>query len=83
MGFRRYKERVDNLEQAVWAGAVLDITCQRCKRTSSNWAWLVYNRRGTKLTNETPMRTPVAGFYCKGCRRKVTVIMVPRQTGDL
>jgi hypothetical protein len=71
VGIARYRGPIDTFEQALWAHAVLTITCQRCSRSASMWA---YKLRG-KARGEMPMKRAVSGFYCKGCHRKVQVVM--------
>ena len=59
----------------MWAGRILTITCQRCSGSRSLYAWKLYHARAH--AGALPLRAPVGGFYCRGCRRKVQVVMVP------
>ncbi len=72
MGHPRYRGPIDTVEHAVWAQAVITITCQRCSRSTSMWATKLHK----KGRGDLPMKKAVSGFYCKGCRRKVQVVMV-------
>jgi len=73
MGQARYRGPVDTVEQAVWAGRVLSITCQRCGHSVTRWAWTLYNAH--RHTGELALDAPVPGFWCKGCRAKVAVVL--------
>ena len=74
MGAPNYRGPVETVEQAMWAHAVLHITCQRCSRSSSMWAYHLHNRRPALAA--LPLKQAVNGFYCKGCRRSVAVFLV-------
>lgn len=73
MGFRRYHGPVTIVEQAVFADMPSIITCQRCSRFRQMHT---FQLKQMKLdAGQIPIWTHVAGFYCKGCRRKVTVVI--------
>lgn len=55
------------------AGRVLTIKCQ-CGRESSKWAWHVV-QHGEKWAS-LPLRKPVKGFYCYGCKSRAPVILL-------
>lgn len=74
MGARRYHGPVDTVEQASFADMPVRIVCLQCSHFSQMHAYELV-RRNRKAAN-TLLRTPVAGFYCKSCRRKVTVVIV-------
>jgi hypothetical protein len=75
MGLPRYRGPIETVEQAMWAHRVLTITCQRCSGSNTMYAWKLYHLR--KHAGALPLFAPVGGFYCRGCRRKVQVVMVP------
>lgn len=81
MGQPRYRGPVETVEQAVWAGRVLAITCQHCRRTSFKWAWTLFHAHAA--SGAFPLYAAIPGFWCTGCRRKVSVVMVPRVAGEL
>ncbi|MES2294047.1 MAG: hypothetical protein V4527_12170 [Pseudomonadota bacterium] len=75
MGQPRYRGPVETVEQAMWANRVLTITCQRCSGSRSMWAYKLFHLRSH--AGAMPLHTAVGGFYCRGCRAKVQVVMVP------
>ena len=81
MGQPRYRGPVETVEQAVWAGRVLSITCQNCRRTVSKWAWTLCNEHAG--ARAFPLRAAIPGFWCSGCRRRVSVVMTSRVSGEL
>jgi hypothetical protein len=61
MGLKRYRGPIETVEQAMWAGMVLHINCQRCSRPASEWAYKLCERRPS--AKPLPLNKPVAGFY--------------------
>jgi len=77
----RFRGDVENVEQAMWARLVLHITCQRCSRPHSEWAYRLCERESQAkpvLLNRT-----VPGFFCRGCNCSVSVYISARPEGDL
>jgi hypothetical protein len=74
MGARRYRGPVETVEQASFADMPIRIVCLQCKhfRQMHAYEFVRCHRRAAK----TLLRTPVPGFYCKACRRKVTVVII-------
>ena len=73
MGQPRYRGPIETVEQAMWANRVLTITCQRCSGSRTMWAYRLYHLR--KHAGALPLHAAVGGFYCRGCRVKVQVVM--------
>jgi hypothetical protein len=65
----------------MWAGMVLGITCQRCNRSSSEWAYALCER--ISLAKPLLLNQAVAGFHCRGCKRSVTVYITARGEGEM
>lgn len=65
----------------MWAGMVLTVTCQRCSRPRTEWAYKLCERkpaaRGVRLHQTVP------GFYCHGCKHRVSVYISARREGEL
>jgi hypothetical protein len=76
-----YRGPIDTVEHAMLAGMVLDITCQRCSRPRSEWAYQLCQRR--PAARPVPLNRTVPGFYCLGCRRRVSVYISARREGEL
>lgn len=73
MGMRRYSGPVTTVEQAVFADLPILVTCQECAHFRQMHA---YQLKRKKIdAGQLPLWKPVPGFYCKGCRRKVTVMI--------
>lgn len=81
MSAPRYRGPVETVEQAMWAGMVLHINCQRCSRPTSEWAYRLLQRR-PKAKN-IPLNKAVRGFYCRGCKRSVKVYISVGREGEL
>lgn len=81
LGLKRYRGPVETVEQAVWAGLVLRINCQRCSRPYSEWAYKLCERRPTAKTIR--LNRTVSGFYCRGCKRSVKVYISAVREGEL
>jgi len=77
----RYRGPIETVEDAFKAGMVLDIRCQNCRRVRSEWAYLLCLRR--PKVKAVPLRQPVGGFYCLGCKRRVNVYISARREGEL
>jgi hypothetical protein len=77
----RYRGAIDTVEQAMWARMVLYITCQRCSRPHSEWAYQLCLRR--PRAKALPLNRTVPGFYCRGCKRNVSVYISARPEGEL
>lgn len=74
MGARRYRGPVDTVEQASFADMPIRIVCLQCTSFRQMHAYELV-RKHHKVA-KTPLRTPVAGFFCKSCMRKVMVVIV-------
>jgi hypothetical protein len=72
---------METIADAAGERMVLNITCQRCSRSRSEWAWKFYHRapKGADL----PLRQTVSGFWCTGCKAKVQVYISARREGEL
>jgi hypothetical protein len=68
-------------EQAMWAGMVLHINCQRCSRPTSEWAYKLCQRRPS--AKALLLNKSVAGFYCQGCKCSVAVYISAVKEGEL
>ena len=81
MSAPRYRGPVETIEQAMWAGLVLHITCQRCSRPRSFWAYTLCEAR----PDAKPVRLnqTVPGFWCRGCKRKVSVYIRATRSGEM
>jgi hypothetical protein len=73
MGTRRYRGPVTTVEQAMFADMPVNIICQRCAHFRQMHAYLLM-RLNSKAA-QIPLWKAVPGFYCKGCRRKVTAVI--------
>jgi hypothetical protein len=73
MGFRRYRGPVTTVEQAMFADMPVAIQCQSCSHVRRMHAFTLM--RTNKKAAKMPLGPPVAGFYCKGCRKRVSVII--------
>ena len=80
MGAPRYRGPIETVEQAMWAGMVLRIACQRCSRPHSEWAYRLCLRKPS--AKQLPLNKPVSGFYCRGCKRSVKVYISARREGE-
>jgi len=80
MSTKRYRGEIETVEQAMWAGLVLRITCQRCSRPHSEWAYGLCERKPS--AKGLPLDCTVPGFYCRGCKRRVSVYISARQSGE-
>lgn len=76
-----YRGPLNTVEHAFMAGLVLDIRCQRCHRSRSEWAYLLCLRR--PKAKAVPLRQSVSGFYCHGCKHSVNVYISARKEGEL
>ena len=76
-----YRGPINTVEHAFMAGMVLNIRCQRCRRSRSEWAYLLCFR-GPKA-RAMPLRQSVSGFYCQGCKRSVEVYISAGKEGEL
>ena len=76
-----YRGPINTVEHAFWAGMVLSIRCQRCRRSRSEWAYLLCLRR--PKAKAMPLGRPVPGFYCQGCKHRVEVYISARKEGEL
>ena len=76
-----YRGPINTVEHAFLAGMVLDIRCQRCRRSRSEWAYLLCLRR--PKVKAVPLHQAVPGFYCRGCKRSVNVFISARKEGEL
>ena len=74
MGVKKYRGPVENVEQAMQAGDVLEVTCQTCSRSRTMWAWRIYTWR-KKDAARIPLNKPTGGFFCEGCRANTMVIL--------
>jgi hypothetical protein len=74
MGARRYRGPVDTVEQASFADMPIRIVCQRCAHVRQMHAYELVRRH--RNAAKMLLRMPVAGFYCNGCKRKATVVIV-------
>jgi hypothetical protein len=81
MSLKRYRGPVETVEQAMWAGMVLHINCQRCSRPKSESAYKLCQRRPS--AKGLPLYKNVGGFYCRGCKRSVTVYISAGREGEL
>jgi hypothetical protein len=53
---------------------VLTITCQRCSRWKTIWAYRFCN--SFEKAKALPLDNTVPGFYRTGCKRKVSVVII-------
>ena len=65
----------------MFAGMTLSITCQRCSRPRSEWAYKLCQRRPE--ARAIPLNKAVSGFRCQGCKRSVMVYISARNEGEL
>jgi len=79
MAFPNYRGPVETVEHAMMAGMVLQIVCQRCSRPRLEWAYKLCQRK----PSARPVRLyqTVPGFYCLGCKQRVTVFISARKEG--
>jgi hypothetical protein len=80
-GLPSYRGPIETIEHAMLAGMVLDITCQRCSRPRAEWAYKLCQRKPS--AKKVRLNQAVAGFYCLGCRHRVTVYISARKEGEL
>jgi hypothetical protein len=73
MGLRRYHGPITTVEQAVFADLPILITCQECAHFRQMHSYQLKRMRPD--AGALPLWKAVRGFYCKGCRRKVTVVI--------
>lgn len=73
MGLRRYHGPVTTVEQAVFADMPIIITCQECSHFRQMHAYQLKSKRPD--AGQLPLWKLVPGFYCKNCRRKVSVVI--------
>ena len=73
MGFRRYHGPVTTVEQTVFADMPVIVTCQRCSRFRRMHAFQLKQMKPD--AGSIKLWRAVSGFYCRGCRRKVTVVI--------
>jgi hypothetical protein len=73
MGQPRYRGPIETVEQAMWTHQILMITCQRCSGSRRMVAYQLYNLR--PHAGAMPLHAAVGGFYCRGCKAKVQVVM--------
>ena len=80
MGTRRYRGLIMTLEQAMFADMPVRITCERCSRFRQMHAFALMRMLGAKRRQiGIRLGEPASGFYCRGCRQKVTaVVSAPR-----
>jgi len=76
-----YRGSIETVEHAMLAGMVLDITCQRCSRPRSVWAYQLCERE--PRARSFPLNRTVSGFYCRGCNYSVSVYISARAEGEL
>ena len=69
MSAPRYRGPIETVEQAMWAGMVLHLTCERCRRPTAEWAYHLYQRR--RAVTALPLNRTIGGFFCQGCMRTV------------
>ena len=74
MGRRKYRGPMLTVEHAFMAHAILRIRCTRCDHYTNIYAWKMYEARREKIV-EMPLGRPVPGFWCRGCRRKVSAVL--------
>jgi hypothetical protein len=65
----------------MWAGMVLHLICQRCSRPTSEWAYGLCQRKPS--AKALPLNKTVVGFYCRGCKQRVTVYISARREGEI
>ena len=73
MGQSRYRGPIETVEQAMWAHQILSITCQRCSGSRRMYAYKLYHLRSH--AGALPLCATVGGFWCRGCKAKVQVVM--------
>jgi|HubBroStandDraft_6_1064221.scaffolds.fasta_scaffold914523_2 hypothetical protein len=73
MGFRPYRGPVNTVEQAVFTDMPLRITCQGCAHFEIIHSFRLMQR--SRKAAAMSLWRPVSGFYCKGCRRKMAVVI--------
>ncbi len=73
MGFKKYRGPVNTVADAISAHRTIVITCQRCSHYRIMWAYRLYTIK--KEAAALPLEKAVPGFWCKGCRRSVSVFM--------
>jgi hypothetical protein len=81
MGLKRYRGPVETVEQAMWAGMVLHINCQRCSRPTSEWAYKLCQRKPAAAA--LPLNKPLSGFRYRGCKSSMTVYISAHKEGEL
>jgi hypothetical protein len=81
MGQKRYRGPVETVERAMWANMVLHITCRRCSRPRCEWAYKLCQRK--PMAKAIPLNKTVSGFYCRGCKRSVSVYIQVSEEGAL
>lgn len=75
-----YRWPIETIEHAMLAGMVVRITCQRCSRPRSEWAYKLCQRM--PVARAVPLNQTVHGFYCLGCRHRVSVYISARREGE-
>ena len=80
MGLKRYRGPVKTVEQAMWAGLVLQIDCQCCSRPAREWAYKLCKRRPS--AKRLPIDRTVSGFYCRSCKQSVSVHIAALREGE-
>ena len=76
-----YRGPLETVEHAMLAGMVLDITCQRCSRPRSVWAYKLCQRKPSARKLRLNRTSP--GFYCLGCGHPVSAYVSARREGEL
>lgn len=76
MGTRRYRGAVTTLEQAMFADMPVRITRDSCGYFRLMHAFELM-RTLSKKRKEAGVKlwVPVPGFYCRGCKRRVKVVI--------
>lgn len=76
-----YRGPIKTVEHAFMASTVLNIRCQRCHGSRSEWAYLLCLRR--PRAKELALRQAIGGFHCHGCKHSVKVFNSARKQGEL
>jgi hypothetical protein len=73
MGTRRYHGPISTVDQAVFADMPILITCMECARFRQMHAYKLKKMKPD--AGALRLWTPIGGFYCRGCRSKVMVVI--------
>jgi hypothetical protein len=74
MGYRSYRGPVTTIQHALMAHTVVTVTCQRCNRARTMYAWRLYHAAGLRVF-PMPLGKSLSGFWCKRCRQSVQVVV--------